>query len=173
MDFMFAFLVAVADRIRGGLLSAHGINIPSKLETLLHGWTIALCFGHGFDLAGVWLMIALTFGEAVGWGHPLGWALSGVETGEPESYEVGRIADNPWVSLTVRGLLWALPAAPVAWIYDPHIWHLFWIMPLTMVAAPWIAVQTKRVSEQWFGELWGAQEIYRGLMTGLFVVLVA
>lgn len=172
MDFILPFFTAAADRIRGGWLSDHGIKIPSKLETLLHGWTIALCFGHGFDMTGVWLAIALTFGEAFGWGHPLGWALSGVETGEPESYEFGRIADNPWGSLTVRGLLWALPAAPVAWIYDPHIWHLFWIMPLTMVAAPWIAVQTKRVSERWFDGLWPAQEAYRGLLTGLLVVLV-
>lgn len=166
-------LVAAADRIRGGWLADRGINLWWKSETLLHGWTLALCLGHGADLAGLWLVAALTLGESIGWGRPLGWALFGMgRLGEREAYEIGWIGGNPWRSLAVRGLLWALPAGPVAWLYDPHIWHLLWIMPLTMVGAPWIAVQTKRMSERQFGGLWPAQEFYRGLLTGVLVTMV-
>lgn len=173
MDYILPFFTAAADRIRGGWLNDRGIDIPWKGETLLHAWTVALCFGHGFDVAGLWLVVSITLGESFGWGHPLGWALSGVETGNREAYEIGSIGDNPWLSLAVRGLLWALPAAPVAWLYDPNIWHLTWIMPLTMIGAPWIAVQTKHMSRLWLTDLWSAQEVYRGFLTGMLVVMVA
>lgn len=168
IQLIYPFLVSLADHVRGGWLSDHGIKIPSKINTALHSWTIALCLGHGFDVAGLWLVVALTLGEASGWGHPLGWALFGKDAGKKERYEFGPLLRNPWLSLAVRGLIWALPAAVVAFFYDPLIYNLLWIMSGTMVAAPWIATKTAKR----FPDLWATQEFYRGFLTGALAVAV-
>jgi hypothetical protein len=169
LQLLYPFLVSAADRIRGGLLSDYGVKIPGKLLTAVHSWTIALAIGHGFDVAGLWLVLALTIGEAMGWGHPLGWALTGAEKGAPERYEIGPLAKNPWLSLAARGLIWAILTTPVALIYDTTILNLLWIMPLTMTVAPWIAVRTSKL----LPNTWGAQEFYRGFLTGTLAVLSA
>lgn len=175
------FLVALADRMRGGLLADHGIRL-SKVPTLFHAWTIALACGHGFDWIGLGLVLALSVGEAIGWGRPLGSALTGVlqngPDAQPESYErwIGHgLANHPWWSLAVRGVIWALPALPLAY-YDATLLNLLWIMPFTIVAAPFIARHTEAYRAAHLHAImdgaWPAQEIYRGFLVGLLCVLV-
>lgn len=170
MYMLYPFLVSLADRVRGGWLADHGYKFW-KLETMFHSWTIALCLGHGFDVVGAWVVLALTIGEATGWGHPLGWVLSGVDNGSKERYEVLGVDRYPKLSLFVRGLIWALPTLPIALYFkDYNILYLLPVMSLTMVLAPVLAVKTPSISTKYFGGLWPAQEAYRGFIVGALLI---
>jgi hypothetical protein len=100
------------DRQRGTTKVAE--KIPKLLALFGMGYLCAAYTGHWFDWRTPLYMVAIWAGHGIGFGQPIGFALSGVNQAEMPNppkgaeYEPWQITNllkqNPWVALFVRGL---------------------------------------------------------------------
>lgn len=111
------------DRQRG--MPKEAETIPKVLALAGMGYLCALYTGHFFDWQAIAITVGVAFAHNFGFGEPLGHALTGrggatADDGTTyESWQIGKtLKENPWVALTVRGLLvgvWTLLALdPIA-----------------------------------------------------------
>lgn len=162
---------ALLDRLRGGwsIVPTAG----HKLAGLSYGAILGLLLG----LPLIWLPVLTLLwwlGEKPGWGSPMGWAVTGEEPKtsytrvnsqwtlvsvprKPEKWQVGQLKNHPWLSLIVRGAIWALPAM-VIYPWQPKV---LWLFGMTL-AMPLGALFDRLTTRKYV-----AGEFVRGGMMGL------
>ena len=121
VDALLIALAAACDRIRGGwkIVPTTG----HKIAGLLYGAVL----GYLLGLPPLWCAatsVLWWLGEKPGWGYPMGRAILGAAqhdlehpNAKPERWQVGFLKGQPWLSLVVRGAMWALPVLPIGY------WH--------------------------------------------------
>jgi len=163
---MNAYLIAVIplmawlDRQRG----CHECPMPKILALFLLALCVAALTGH-FDLnwqAG--LLVAGTMTAwSVGWGQPIGWALTGKPVKIYELWQVGYLRKNPWAALFARGLMMALPGITIFDLYTTL--ELAVAFAIAFPLAPWLSVAMSRNGEG----SWAQQEYLRGGIAGVLL----
>jgi hypothetical protein len=102
-----ASLLSWLDRARGNPEN----RIPKAIALFLMGYLCALYTGHGFDWRAPLFMVAVWAGHGIGYGQPLGYALTGVADRGYESWQITNLLkENPWVALFMRGLFVGIAA---------------------------------------------------------------
>lgn len=142
-DAILIALCALCNRLRGGLLpKCRHCDVAGEI-----GFGLALAVLLGLPpllwpaLSALWLV-----GARPGWGYPMGQALLGANhaiahpTAEPERWQIGFLKDRPWLSLVVRGAMWAVPALPLAY------WHPQVLALLGMAVAMPVATLIDRAA---------------------------
>lgn len=153
------------DRLRG-----HPVHIFKRraVDKLAYGLALALVAWPADPLAIPLLTIAMMLGMSPGWGEPMG-AILAARPMQPEALEwwqKGPTAKDPWVALAVRGVIWGLPAVPVAVVFQD--WSLLGFIPAFAIAMP-AAMFAARLP---FGrDKWGNVEFARGWIAGVIVLL--
>lgn len=166
------------DRQRGMPKAAE--TIPKVLALLGMGYLCALYTGHVFDWQAIGIVAGVAFAHNFGFGEPLGHALTGrggataADGTTYESWQIGRtLKENPWVALTVRGLLvglwtlWALDSVAslkisiafgVAFPLASYLVRYRLKMPTTTISEAAVA--------------WAQQESLRGALIELLLILM-
>lgn len=125
--FFIPAIMACLDRYRGG--SGQDKIIPKPVALLGLGSCVILLLGV-HDFSAVTVLAAVWAGYVTGWGQPLGRILDAKRANRNfEWWQFGPLKKNPYLAMTVRGLL-ILPAALAANAM------LFAISGLLMLAAP-------------------------------------
>ena len=165
MELLLVVLMGVLDRIRGGWAPLK--KVPGIVKTLAYGVCVALLLGiDTFE----WLAIAaLLFatGESFGWGTPLATAL-----GEPrtdwERWQIGKLRENAWLALVVRGAMWGGPVALLTLVVPTA----FYALPAYAIAMP-LSPVILRASVKWqpCPEKWAQMELLRGWIAGLLILI--
>jgi len=158
---------ATMDWVRGG----YKLNVCGLKDWRPLWWERLCKFGHGALLcaiAGVWWPwlplcgVLWWLGEKPGWGYTLGWISHGQDpliwdkgadghpSDGPEAWQRLLGLDKwPWLSLFIRGAMWALPLLVIAW-WQPAVWY---VVPAATVAMPvgaWVEHLSKQsVDGQW------------------------
>lgn len=159
--FVFIPLVAALDRLRGSGL------VPKSLAQIVYGLVVGLflSFDYKFFLPFTALFVA---GVSPGWGQPLG-AYLGSRPPEPEKkekWQFGSLPTKPFLSVVVRGLIWALP--PMLLVF----WFSFvWIFSLSILIAFVLAAAVTRDLIKSSNKWWDRHEIIRGALLGVFCVI--
>lgn len=158
IDLLMIPLAGWVDRIRGGWQPLS--RVPSIVGTLAYGWILAHLLGHGWDVLTLPFLVLFRIGESFGWGTPLANAL-GEQRTTFESWQVGPLRKNPWLSLVVRGAMWGGPVALLG-VIDPAIYVMLPAFVIAMPLAPALIVRYNRGRPS--GHLWGAMEVTRGVI---------
>ncbi len=171
-------LMSWLDRQRGTPKSVE--KIPKLMALLGMGYLCAAYTGHLIDWQAVVITAGVAFAHNFGFGEPLGHALTGrggSTAADGTTYELWQIGKmlkaNPWVALTVRGLLvglwtlWALDpiaslkiaiAFGIAFPLAPHIVRYRLKMPTATSSQAAVA--------------WAQQEKLRGALIELLLLLM-
>jgi len=141
-----------------------GEEIGNSEWKILFGWVIAALYGHPFDYLTPGIVVLFAIGESWGWGEPIGAALTGRKMVNLEKWQIGKLAENPWLALLARGLMWGAPVALLSW-FEPLLMSLPFVlmlaMPLGVLAAKYIPAT--------IDEKWTYQEFIRGFLAGLLI----
>lgn len=172
LSILFVPLMAWLDRQRG---SPPEIEVISKVPALFGmGYICAFYTGHVFDVQTLIIMLAVWAGHGIGYGAPLGYALTGV-TGMPADdgsvYEPWQVTDllkrNPWVALALRGVMVGAVA-----LLSADIIAAGKIAVAFGIAFPLASYIVRyHITTSSPDDAWGKQEYVRGGLTG-FILLV-
>jgi hypothetical protein len=177
MKFLLLLLVPVMswlDRQRG--MSKDVETIPKAPALLAMGYLCALFTGHVSDPAAVGLALAFAIADSIGFGEPMGHALTG-KGGVPaadgtvyEGWQFGPLRTNPWLALAVRGAMLAVAGFAALDLRAAAIIGISWT--LAYPAAPAIVrfllrMPTKTTAQS--GRAWAANEWIRGVLAGLLM----
>jgi hypothetical protein len=157
-------ILAALDRLRGS-----DVGIGKTPEALLYGLTTALLlFGIEPWQPGIVAAFLVLFwaGSAPGWGQPIGWLIDGRKSGEYEFWQKGPLQNYVHLAVIVRGLIWALPVAPLYYL-DHRVIAFLIAMPLAFYGAALIA----KALLKWTIHAWEAHEWIRGALLGLIIIL--
>lgn len=154
-------ICAVADRLRGGLLpKCRHCDLAGEL---VYGLALAVLLGLP-ELLWPVLSVLWLLGARPGWGYPMGQALLGKiqhawahPNAQPEWWQVGPLKSRPWLSLVVRGAMWAAPCLPLAF-WHPQVWALLGMA----VAMPAGALLDRTLTYRWQAGEW-----VRGALIGV------
>ena len=165
---MLAILLAYLDKLRGSsqrMFKSDGI--------LIYGWVLAAILGHEWDALTLPLVLAAKLGEAPAWGGPLGAVLDGTPPSRKEWWQFADMSDFPTLSLGVRGLMWGMPMALLAY-FDPKLLAMPLIYALAMPLSAWIGHWSRGHYPRWMGtgDPWARHEWVRGLIVGVLATLV-
>lgn len=166
MTALLIFLMGVADRIRGDSIHIWYMEGNHRLPAyVILGWTFAALAGHPQDWLTLPIIIAMTAGASPGLSQPMGALLkNGVDSGQPEWWQIGILKTNALLACAVRGAMWGLPIALLGW-FDMR---LVWALPAYTVAFPGAIIS----SRYFFKADWEKAEFMRGLIAAaLFVGL--
>ena len=159
--------MAWLDRQRG---TSKETEIIAKVPALLGmGYLCAAFTGHVADWQAVVITLAVAVAHSFSFGEPLGHALTGIKGATAddgttyESWQVGIPKDNPWLALTVRGLMvGAMTLLALDWVASLKIAAAF---GLAFPLAPAIV----RYGTKLGGAGWALQEWIRGGLIGLIL----
>jgi len=159
------------DRIRG-----HQYNILGHraIDKLVYGYALAAAIGYGLDpIITPAIVLAMFLGMSPGWSQPMR-ALILDEPMDPkliERWQTGKAMTDPWLALTLRGVIWGLPIIPVAGYSGD--WLLLAFIPVFAIAMP-LAMSFKDTPFPFESDPWGRCEVARGWIAGalLFVVFL-
>ncbi len=161
IDLLLVAACAAADRFRGGLLPAckHCDFVGEAVYGLILAVLLGLPVVLWPPLAALWML-----GGRPGWGYPMGQAVLGKVQhawahpgAQPEKWQIGPLKSRPWLSLVVRGAMWAVPVLPLAYWY-PQVFVLLF-MGLAMPAA---ALLDRTLTYRWRAGEW-----VRGALIGV------
>lgn len=170
--------MAWLDRQRGTPKIAE--KIPKLAALAGMGYLCALLVGHGFDWRAPLYMLAVWAGHGIGFGQPIGFALSGVNQAELsnppkgaeyEPWQFGPLKHNPWLALFVRGLFVGI-ATLVAydWVASIKIALAFGIaFPLASYVVRF-NLKMPAVTASEHATAWAVQEKLRGSLIELALV---
>lgn len=166
MELLLVVLMGLLDRVRGGWAPLK--KVPGLVKAQLYGACVALLLGIDtfWMVAAAALLFAI--GETFGWGTPLATAL-----GEPrtdwERWQIGKLRENVWLALVVRGAMWGAPVALLTFFEPTAIYAL----PAFAIAMP-LAPAILRASVKWkpCPEKWAQMELIRGWVAGLIILIL-
>lgn len=152
-------------------------KIPKLPALLGMGYLSAFYTGHMIDWQAMVITLSIAVSHNIGFGHPIGFALTGKNTaldpnmsegGKYEPWQVTKLLkENPWVALALRGFFvgfWSLVA--LDWVASLKIALAFGIaFPL----APYIV----RFKLGMGGEGWAKMEELRGMLIGIVFAVMA
>jgi hypothetical protein len=170
MKFLLLFLIPLMswlDRQRG---TPKETEIISKVPALLGmGYLCAVFTGHILDWQAIVIMLAVAVAHNFSFGEPLGHALTGIQGATAddgstyETWQVGILKDNPWIALTVRGMMvGAMTLLALDWVASLKI-------AIAFGAAFPLASAIVRYGFRQGGEGWALQEWIRGGLIGLIL----
>lgn len=88
-------------------------------------------------------------GSSVGWGRPIGVALGGQNSPEPEKWQVGPLEDDR-LALVARGAFWLGPTALLTFVSGNWMWTVAAIaMTAAFVAAPYLSKSLFEMEDRW------------------------
>ena len=164
---LLIILCSLLDRYRGDKIH---IAYSRTVEKLLYGLAIA-------TLAGLQLYVAIPFsilwavGSSMGWGTPIGAYFAKTDmTPEYESWQFGVFKRNTTLALLLRGFIWALPTAPLAYFNLSILYFLPLCSIGFLLALFLVRVKVKIVSNV---DRWAQQEYIRGLIYGIGAFLIS
>jgi hypothetical protein len=167
---MLLQLIALAacgplDRLRGHERHILGRRVFDKLA---YGIALAVVAAPADPLATPFVVVAMMLGMSPGWGEPMSSILDGrpMRPEHLEWWQKGPAAKDPWLALTVRGVIWGLPVVPVAvWFQD---WSLLAFLPAFAFAMPvaMFAAKFKIGADKWGNVEWA-----RGWIAGALLFL--
>lgn len=152
------------DRQRG----CHECPMPKIAALALLGLCVAALTGHLWPTGPTnWqspILIAGTMTAwSVGWGQPIGWALTGQGARPFELWQVGILRKNPWVALVARGLMMALPGILILDMRTTL--ELAAAFGISFPLAPMLAVAVSKTGQG----SWATQEYLRGGIAGVIL----
>jgi hypothetical protein len=146
-------------------------TIPKGAALVGMGYLCAYLTGHALDVQAIIITLTVAFSHNFGFGEPIGHALTGTggataDDGTTyETWQVGVLKTNPWMALTVRGLmvgLWTLLA--MDWLASLKIALAFGLaFPL---ASAFVRYALKSPPNAW-----AIQEWIRGGLIGTFLII--
>ena len=179
MEPLLVALSGLVDRVRGSGVVHFGIG--KATDQILYGWLYAALLGFPMTIYTPAIIAAFVLGCSFGWANPTGGALRkdwesmnpenfhGARGNQYEWWQVGPLRVNPYMALTVRGILWGLPVSAALWFAAPEL--VFVPVIAYGVSMP-LAVALAAHTPHWYGEnTWEAQEFYRGIMAASITVL--
>jgi hypothetical protein len=157
---IFIILTAFLDRLRGSGA------FPKGICQVIYGLVVGyyLCTDPKFFLPFAALFVA---GCSPGWGQPMGAYLGSrpPELEKKEVWQFGSLPAKPFLSVLVRGLIWALPPMVLAFWY-PGVWIFSVSIAIAFPLAAMMARDLIKVSVRWYDR----HEIIRGFLLGVFCV---
>lgn len=151
-------LAGLMDRVRGDQFHF----FRRVVDKLVYGWVIAALFGHPLDWLTPAIAVAFALGASPGWGDSMGAILEGrdIKPGYDRGHfwQFGPLRRRKWPAAVVRGALWGLPVALLAY-YDPL---LIWAVPIMTIAY----TASLAISARWLGRSWEHAETLRGWIAG-------
>lgn len=171
MELLLIYFAGLCDRLRGAGFD-FGLRI---IDQLTYGWVIAAVLGHPFDSLTPAIAAAFALGSAPGWGDTSSAIMQRRELDKVElnSWQVGILATNKWLSAAARGVIWGLPVALLGY-FDPRLISAIVVMPAAYIGAAWLAgLLPAKSTGAITGSPWAWMESMRGWMAGGLFVLIA
>ncbi len=135
MTILLIFLSGLCDRLRGAGFD-FGLRI---IDQLTYGWVIAALIGHPLDPLTPAIAIAFALGSAPGWGDSSGSILHRRELKQEElnSWQIGILRKNKWLSAIARGMIWGLPVALLGF-FDVKLVYALVVMPVAYIGGAYL-----------------------------------
>lgn len=164
------FVMSWLDRQRGTPKNEE--KIPKLLALLGMGYLSAVYTGHVLDWQAVMIMLSVAITNNIGFGHPVGLALTGrsdldPDGGKYEAWQITRLLrENPWVALSLRGVFVGVGAlVAMDWIASLKIAIAFGIgYPL----AAYIVRYKLKMGEEGWAKM---EELRGGLIGAVFCIM--